>query len=69
MDKDELARKVAAELGPQMATEVDREIASPAATRAFGLTEAGFLVACAQIAIQIWSARQDRALLDRKSVV
>ena len=63
MDKEKLARVVAAELGPQMATDVDREIAAPAATRAFGLTEAGFLVACAQIAIQIWSARQDRALL------
>jgi Protein of unknown function (DUF1353) len=63
---DDLARAVAADLGP----DVEAAVATPPAddkTRAFGITEAmatgGFLVQCAQVAVQMWQAKQDRALL------
>ncbi len=59
MDDKELARLVAADLGE----DVLKAVENPEATRAFGLTEAGFILAAAQLAIQAWSARQDRALL------
>ena len=71
MEKDELARMVAAELGPQVVGEVEREIKgeppSGGGTRAFGITEAmaiaGFLYSCADVVIEVLKARKDRALL------
>ena len=59
MDDKSLARAVAADLGPDVLAAVD----NPRPTRAFGLTEAGFVIALAQVAIQLWSAKRDRALL------
>jgi hypothetical protein len=65
MDDKELARLVAADLGADVAAAV----ATPErdATRAFGLGETmavgSFVASCAQLAVQIWQARQDRALL------
>ena len=59
MDDKALARAVAADLGADVLAAVE----NPEPTRAFGLTEAGFIIACAQLAVQMWSARQDRALL------
>ena len=65
MDDKELARLVAADLG----TDVAAAVANPErdATRAFGLGETmavgSFILSGAQLAVQIWQARQDRALL------
>src|SRR5258708_811987 len=69
MDDKELARAVAAELGEAVATETERNLRGDASagdtTR--GLTEtmavASFLASCAQVAVNIYQARQDRALL------
>ena len=71
MDDKEFARLVALELGEDVAAETEHVIAGerPAVdnTRALCLSEAmataGFLTSCAQLAVQIWQARQDRALL------
>src|SRR5262249_13909091 len=67
MDDKELARQVATELGPDVAAAVENPLPPGEATRAFGLPETivigSFLASCAQVAIQIWHARQDRALL------
>ncbi len=61
MDDGELARAVASDLGPEVAAAVE----NPSVAR--GLPEAmavgGFVLSCAQLACQIWSARQERALL------
>ncbi|WP_052435608.1 DUF1353 domain-containing protein [Bradyrhizobium japonicum] len=66
MNEKDLARAVAADLGPEVLASLD----APAAdghTRTFGLTEAmaiaGFLVQCAQVTLEVWRARQERALL------
>lgn len=65
MDSTSLARAVAAELGADVREAVETPPAPGEATR--GLSEAmlmgGFLLQCAQLAVQIWQARQDRALL------
>jgi hypothetical protein len=71
MDDKELARGVAAELGGDIAAETERALRGepPASdgTRAFGLTESiavgSFIASIAQLAVQIYQARQDRALL------
>lgn len=67
MDHKSLARGVAAEFGVDVVTALDNPVPPGEATRAFGLSEAmlvgSFLAACAQVAVQIWQARQDRALL------
>lgn len=66
MNETALARAVAADLGDDVLAAVE-ERPSPEATRAFGVTEAvaigGFLLACARTVVDIWRARQDRALL------
>src|SRR5262245_14319895 len=66
MDEKNLARSVAADLGTDVLAAVEAPPADDR-TRAFGITEAmavgGFLAQCAHIAIQVWQARQDRALL------
>lgn len=66
MNETDLARAVAADLGDDVLAAVE-ERPSPEATRAFGVGEAvavgGFLLACAQLVVDIWRARQDRALL------
>lgn len=54
-----MAQAVAAELGPDVLHAVE----NPATTRAFGVSEATFIIACAQLAVELWSARRDRALL------
>jgi uncharacterized protein DUF1353 len=71
MDGQALARAVATEEGSNVLAEVDRELGDGVPprdqARTFGLTETitigSFLVSCAQLAIQVWQARQDRALL------
>ncbi|MGE0699509.1 MAG: DUF1353 domain-containing protein [Hyphomicrobiaceae bacterium] len=67
MNADELARAVAAEEGPDVIAALDGAPRAGDGTRAFGVTEAmaiaGFLVQCAQLAVQVWQAKQDRALL------
>jgi hypothetical protein len=71
MNDRELARLVAAGEGGDVAAEVERESgrsrASSDQVRALGLTEAmavaSFLTSCARLAVEIWRARQDRALL------
>jgi hypothetical protein len=66
MDKAQLARSVAAELGGDVESMTDR-ILETGDSRLLGVSEvvsvASFVVACAQVAIQVWQARQDRALL------
>ncbi len=65
MNAEELARLVAADLGADLS--VATGASDGDAARAFGLPEAmavgSFIAACAQVAVQIWQARQDRALL------
>ena len=70
MDEKELARAVAAELGGSAAEDTDRALKGEIptdATRAFDLGETmalgSFLASCAQLAVQVYHARQDRALL------
>jgi hypothetical protein len=67
MDDKELARLVAADLGADVLAAVEKPVPPGEATRALGLTEAmmvaGFLMSCAQLAVHLWQARQDRALL------
>jgi Protein of unknown function (DUF1353) len=67
MDDKTLARLVAADLGAEVLAAVNTPPTPNDATRAFGLSEAmmvgSFLASCAQLAVQIWQARQDRALL------
>ena len=62
----DLARAVAADLGPDVLAAVEAPPADDR-TRAFGITEAmavgGFLVQAAGFAVQHWQAQQDRALL------
>jgi hypothetical protein len=64
--QDDLARSVAADMGPDIAAETDKAIQGEA-TRAFGLTEAmamgGFITQCAQLAIMIYATVKDRAAL------
>lgn len=64
-DADELARSVAADLGPDVLAAVDHP--ADDTTRSFGISEAaaiaGLLVQCAQLAHQLWQAKEDRALL------
>ncbi|WP_008544410.1 DUF1353 domain-containing protein [Bradyrhizobium sp. CCGE-LA001] len=66
MNEKDLARAVAADLGPEVLASLDGP-ASDGRTRTFGITEAmaigGFLVQCAQLALEIWRAREDRAVL------
>lgn len=63
---EDLARAVAADLGPDVLAYVDAPPTDDR-TRAFGITEAaataGLLIQCAGLAIQIWQAKEDRALL------
>jgi Protein of unknown function (DUF1353) len=69
MDGKELARLVAADLGHDVVSAVENPLPPGEASRTFGagLTEtmavASFLASSAQLAIQIWQVRQDRALL------
>src|SRR5438034_8376278 len=67
MDDKALARRVAAELGVDVTAAVESPLPPDEATRGFGLPEAimmgSFLASCAQVAIQLWQARQDRVLL------
>src|SRR5215510_9537584 len=76
MDAKALARQVAADLPldmvaagfrDQVLAAVENPMPTSEATRAFGLPEATmigcFLASSAQVAIQTWQARQDRALL------
>ncbi len=71
MDEAELARAVAADLGPDIAAEVEREIAGVAsrdgAPRAFSTddksAQAGFLVAGARLAVMLWRQQRERAAL------
>lgn len=64
MNADVLALSVATDLGPDVIAAVE---APPSDTRALGLTETmaigGFLIQCAQLAIQLWQSKEDRALL------
>ena len=66
MNDQELAHAVAAELGEDVLAAVEAPQPDDA-TRAFGIPEAmvigGFVISCAQFAMSIWQARQDRALL------
>jgi hypothetical protein len=66
----DLARAVAADLGADLGQDVLAAVEAPSSeerTRAIGVTEAiaigGFLVQCAQVALEVWHARQDRVLL------
>ena len=65
MNDKELARAVAADMGADVVAAIEAPVADP--TRAFGISEtmatASFLASAAQLAVQIWQARQDRALL------
>jgi hypothetical protein len=65
MDATLLARAAAADLGADVLAAVETPALPGDATR--GLSEAmmigSFLAACAQLAVQVWQARQDRALL------
>jgi hypothetical protein len=65
MDSKSLARAVAADLGEDVLAVVDDP--PPPGEMARGFVEAvaiaSFVAACAQLAIGIWQARQDRALL------
>jgi len=65
MDDKELARVVALDLGPDVAKALDAPETDP--TRMLGISEtvaiASFLATSAQLAVQIWHVRQDRALL------
>ena len=67
MDDKELARLVAADLGADVLAAIEKPVPPGEATRALGLTEtmmvASFLMTCAQLAVHLWQARQDRALL------
>ena len=70
MNENELARAVAADLGPDVLASVETPSLDDR-TRAFSTTEAtaiaGFLLQCAQVILEIWRARQDRLLLSRCS--
>jgi hypothetical protein len=63
----EMARLIASQLGPDVLEAVENPIRPDAQTRSFGWTEsmeiAHFAVECIGMAIAIWKARQDRALL------
>jgi len=66
MDSESLARAVASDLGPEVLAAVERsELPGEASSR--GLTEVmaigSFIAACAQVALQVWHVRKDRALL------
>jgi hypothetical protein len=67
MTPAELAGRVAADLGADYSAAVSQPLSPGEATRALGLTEAmavgSFLASAAQLVVQIWQARQDRALL------
>lgn len=63
MNYKDLARSVAVDLGPDVRSALDS--ASPGnAARSLGLPEAlaigGFLLQCAQLALQLWQAKSDR---------
>lgn len=66
MTPDHLARAVAADLTPDVQAAVEAPPVDDR-TRAIGITEAmavaGFIIQCAQVATQLWQAKQDRALL------
>ncbi|MEH2626091.1 hypothetical protein V1292_004146 [Bradyrhizobium sp. AZCC 1719] len=66
MNEKDLAHAVAADLGPEVLASLE-VASSDDRARALNVTEAmaigGFLVQCAQVIIEIWSARQDRLLL------
>ena len=66
MDDKSLALAVAADLGPEVVAEVENPRPIEA-TRMLGVPEAaaaaGLIVQCIQLTIQLWQARQDRALL------
>jgi hypothetical protein len=66
MDEQVILRSLAAGIGPDVLAALDNP--SPAGdTRALGLTEAlaigSFLTSALQLAVQLWQARQDKALL------
>lgn len=68
MDDKELALAVATEMGATAVVETNEAIAQRTdKTRTFGIAEGlvlgGFIASCAQVEVQIWQARQDRALL------
>jgi hypothetical protein len=71
MDQADLARAVAADLGGGIAIETERKLRGEplSGDGQRGLTEAAaiasFIVSCAQLAFDIWRARQDRALLQQ----
>jgi hypothetical protein len=66
VNENELARAVAADLGPDVLASVETPSLDDR-TRAFSTTEAtaiaGFLLQCAQVILEIWRARKDRLLL------
>jgi hypothetical protein len=66
MHEKDLARAVAADLGSEVLAAVEMP-SSDDRTRALSLTGAmavaSFLVQCASLAVQVWQAKQDRALL------
>ena len=65
MDDKDLAKSIAAELGPEELKAVEDILDGRGATRAWSeaMAVAGFLIACAKLAVDIWQARQDRAIL------
>ena len=67
MDEQRLLRQIAVELGPDVLRAAENPLPPDEATRTLGLSDAmlvgSFLAACLQLAVQIWQARQDRALL------
>src|SRR5262245_19487861 len=71
MDERELARLVAAEEGDEVARETERALEADTTatdqTRSLTIVEVAtlgsFLASCAKVAIEVWRARQDRALL------
>ena len=66
MNEQDLARAVAEDLGDDVLAAIDKPQPEDA-TRAFGIPEAmavgGFIVQCAQLAVEIWSAERDHAVL------
>jgi hypothetical protein len=66
MTKEELARAIASEMGSDIAIETEKQL-NGEGTRAIGITEAAaigaFIAQIAQLAIQIYQARRDRASL------